>query len=58
MQASMAPTARILAYYLNGDSSKELVADSLNFNVDGAFDRNKVSSTVYNSRYNNNKGNN
>ena len=52
MQASMAPTARILAYYLNGDSSKELVADSLNFNVDGAFDRNKVCSTVYNSRYN------
>lgn len=42
MQASMAPSARIIAYYVLGDSTNELVADSLNFNVDGAFDRNKV----------------
>ena len=42
MQAGMAPSARIIAYYILGDSSKELVADSLNFNVEGAFDKNQV----------------
>lgn len=38
----MAPSARIIAYYVLDDSSKELVADSLNFNVNGALDNNKV----------------
>ncbi|XP_067949557.1 CD109 antigen-like [Watersipora subatra] len=39
MQAEMAPSARILAYAV---VDGELLVDSLNFNVEGAFDRNKV----------------
>ena len=43
MEASMAPSARIIAYYVFSDSSEELVVDSLNLEVEGAFDRNQVS---------------
>ncbi|KAF6027708.1 hypothetical protein EB796_013981 [Bugula neritina] len=38
----MAPSARIVAYYVTSGSNPELVADSLNFNVEGAFDKNQV----------------
>ncbi|XP_067949274.1 CD109 antigen-like [Watersipora subatra] len=44
MTASMSPSARIVVYFLDQtrDGSAELVADSLNFNVDGVFERNPV----------------
>ena len=35
MDASMAPTARIVVYYVRADG--EIVTDSISFNVDGAF---------------------
>ena len=41
---AMAPSARIVAYYVMKNSADELVADSLNFNVEGALDNNKVCS--------------
>lgn len=41
----MAPSARIVAYYVTSGSNPELVADSLNFNVEGAFDKNQVLSS-------------
>ena len=41
---AMAPSARIVAYYVMQNSANELVADSLNFNVEGALDNNKVCS--------------
>ena len=34
---AMAPSARIVAYYVMQNSANELVADSLNFNVEGAL---------------------
>ena len=43
MLPSMAPSARIVAYYIINDASKEIVADSLTFEVGGAFARNPVS---------------